>query len=248
MNWRLLGAAGAVAVAVRVAHARHRRILHPVGRSFTAEVDLWGLSGYVGDADLLQRRERHPALVRVSKGGGTPPRWPDVLGFSVRVDDRDLLFSTAGQGRFSRHLPVPRRGFDTGYGSILAYRTAEPDDGPLYLSAVPEPGAAALGHTLDDVAAAAATGRARFLLVVDDRHGTRPFGRVTLGAPLPADADAALAFDPVRHTAAGLHPSGLVHASRAWAYRLGQWWRGADADRGAAGRDDAAPQRAAAHR
>ncbi len=239
MRW--LFAAVAVMAGVRVARSRTCRALHPVGRSFVAEVDLWGLSGFA-DADLLTRRGRFPATVRLSKGVGTKPGRADVLGLAVRVLGRDLLFSTAGRGRFSRHLPVLRRSFDTGYGSILAYRTARPSDGRLYLWAVPE---GPLGRTLDDVGPSG-----RLLLTVDDRHGTRAFGRVTLGEPLPADQDAALAFDPIRHTAAGLHPSGLVHASRAFAYRLGQWWRGVDADRQATPvrRDDDAPERTATRR
>lgn len=249
MRWGLLAAAaGASALGVRVVHARRERSLHPDGRSFDAEVELWGLSGYADDADLLVRRGRYPALVRLSKGGGTPPGWPDVLGFAVRVGGRDLLYSTAGTGRFTRRVPVPRRAFDVTYGSIMSYRTAREGDGTLYLSAVPERGSTPLGRTLDGLVAAARTGRARLLLLVDDRHGTRAFGRVTLGRPLDADADAALAFDPVRHTAPGLHPTGLVHASRAWAYRVGQRWRGADPDDqpGVLRNDDTAPTRAAA--
>jgi hypothetical protein len=248
MRWGWWAAAAAAAgLGVRV--ARGRRVLHPDGRSFTAQVELWGLSGYA-DADLLVRRGRFPALARISKGGGTPGGRADIRGVAIRVDGRDLLYSTAGTGRFTRRLPAPRRGFDATYGSITSYRTARRGDGPLYLSVVPEPGSAPLGRALPDVTAAAATGRARLLLLVHDRHGTRPFGRLTLLSPLPPAEDAALAFDPVRHTAPGLHPSGLIHASRAWAYRLGQRARRADPDHqpGAPTHDDTAPARAATHR
>jgi hypothetical protein len=67
---------------------------------------------------------------------------------------------------------------------------------------------------------------------------------VTLGTPLPARIDAALAFDPVRNTTPDLHPTGLLHASRALAYPLSQRWRGADP----VGPDPAAVTRTAAHR
>lgn len=219
----------AAALGVRVAHSRRRRSLHPRGRSFDAEAELWGLAGYGGEADLLHRAARYPATVRLSKGAGTRPGRADVLGFAVRVHapdgDRDLLYSTAGTGRWTRHVPVPRRTFDADYGSILAYRTGRPADGRVYLWVVPEPGAPALGRTLGGI------GAARFLLVAEDRRGRQPFGRVVLGAPLSAEADAGLAFDPVRHTTPGLRPNGLIHGSRRYAYRLSQWWRGADAER-----------------
>jgi hypothetical protein len=47
------------------------------------------------------------------------------------------------------------------------------------------------------------------------------------GAELATKQDAELAFDPVRNVPADLHPVGLVHGSRALAYRLSQRWRGA---------------------
>ncbi|HET6534412.1 MAG TPA: hypothetical protein VFH03_27840, partial [Actinoplanes sp.] len=70
------------------------------------------------------------------------------------------------------------------------------------------------------------------------------FGTVIFGTPLPAETDAALAFDPVRNTTPDLHPTGLIHASRAFAYRLSQRWRGADP----AAADPRAIGRTAAHR
>jgi hypothetical protein len=230
MRWKLLaGAAVAAALGVRLAHARRRRSLHPKGRSFAADVELWGLAGYGPETDLLHRTGRLPATVRFSKGGGTPRGRADVRGFAVRLHapdgDRDLLYSTAGRGRLLRHLPVPRRTFDADYGSLAAYRTADRAGDRLYLWAAPEPGGPELGRTLD------AIGEGRLLLFIEDAAGRRPFGRVTLGAPLPAEQDAALAFDPVGHTTPGLHPTGVVQGSRRYAYRLSQWWRGTDADR-----------------
>jgi hypothetical protein len=235
MRWKLLACAtAAAALGVRLAHSRRRRSLHPLGSSFAAEVELWGLSGYGPDTDLLHRAGRYPATVRLSKGGGTPGGLTDLRGLAVRVHapdgDRDLLYSTAGRGRLLRHVPTPRASFDTDYGSILAYRTSRRAAGKVYLWAGPEPGGPELGDSLDAVRAAAATGRARLLLRVADAAGERPFGRITLGAPLSADLDAALAFDPVRHTTPGLYPSGLIHGSRKYAYRASQWWRAADAE------------------
>lgn len=215
-------AAAGTALAVRLARSRHRRFLHPDGRSFRGRVQVWGLSDPVGSA-LLDRPGEFAVTVRVSKGAGTRPGLPDVLGLAVRVHGpgADLLLSTAGRGRVLRHVPVPRSGFDTWYGSILAYRTGA--GRKVYLSAEPDPDGTPWGRTLESVVAAAAHDGARLILFADDR----PFARVTFGAALPTAADAALAFDPVRNATAGLHPTGVIHGVRTFAYRAGQRWRGA---------------------
>ncbi|MBL7254437.1 hypothetical protein [Paractinoplanes lichenicola] len=210
----IAGAALVTALGVRIVRSRHRRFLHPDGRSFTGELNVWGLHTGAG---LLDRPARHDVTVRISKGAGTKPGRADVLGLVVRVHgpgrDLDLLLSTCGQGRLTRHLPVPRRTFDTLYGSILAYRTGTARK--IYLSARPD---APLGHDLDSITAG------RITLLADDH----PFGRVTFaGGPLPARTDAASAFDPIRNTAPDLHPTGTIHGTRALAYRLSQLWRGA---------------------
>ncbi|PRY27658.1 hypothetical protein [Pseudosporangium ferrugineum] len=228
---RALVAAGVVAAGVRVAHSRTRRFLHPDGRSFTGELEVWGLGAPTGAA-LLDRPGRHPVTLRISRGAGTPPGYPDVLGVAVRVHGpvagrrHDLLFSTAGRGRWTRHLPAPRFEFDTLYGSLLPYRTGT--GRKLYLAVQPDLYARALGRTLESVVAAARHDGARLMLTAATGSGPlRPAGRIHFGQVLPAGIDAALAFDPVRNVPADLHPTGLIHASRAPAYRLGQRWRGA---------------------
>ena len=217
-------AAVATALAVRIVRSRHRRSLHPDGRSFTGELTVTGLPGT--GAALLERPARHPVTLRISKGVGTRPGFPDLFGVALRVHGPvcgqrcDLLFSTAGTGRFGRHVPMPRRGFDTVYGSILAYRTGT--GRKLYLSAQPDPDARPLGRTLESVVTAAERDGARLILRADDE----PFGFVRFGAAQPAEVDDELAFNPVGNTGPDLHPTGVVHASRAVAYRLSQRWRG----------------------
>ncbi|MGA5302297.1 hypothetical protein ACPCHT_20380 [Nucisporomicrobium flavum] len=245
---RAVAAAGAVAVGVRIAHSRTRRFLHPDGRSFTGELEVWGLGAPAGAA-LLDRPGRHPVTLRISKGAGTPPGYPDVLGVAVRVHGPvaghrcDLLFSTAGRGRWLRHVPTLRRSFDTVYGTIVAYRTAT--GRKLYLSVQPDLDGAALGRTLESVVAAADGDGAQLLLgAADGDAAVRLFGRVRFGQELAARADAELAFDPVRNAPRDLHPTGFIHASRAVAYRLGQKWRGARP----ADSNPAAVARTSAHR
>jgi hypothetical protein len=213
------GAAVAGALAVRLARSRHRRILHPDGRSFTGELEIWGLERPVGSS-LVDRPGRYPVTVRISKGAGTRPGRPDVFGVALRAAGTgDLLLSTMGGGRLLRHLPMPRRSFDTRYGSILAYRTG--DRRKVYLTAEPDPAGPPLGRTLGSVTAAAREG-ARLLLGVG---GGGVFGRVAFGAPLPAPVDAALAFNPIRNAPADLYPTGVIHRTRALAYPLSQRWR-----------------------
>ncbi|MBG0562187.1 hypothetical protein [Actinoplanes aureus] len=217
---RLIASAVLLALGVRLVRSRHRRALHPAGRSFTGELEVWGLSPGTGSA-LLDRPGRRAVTVRISKGAGTRRDRPDVLGLAIRADGTDLLLSTAGTGRLTRHFPMPRRAFGTHYGTITSYRTG--DGRKIYLSAGPDRDAAPLGRTLDSVAAAASTGRAGLLLYA----GPREFGRVRFGAALSPAADAALAFDPVRNRGADLYPIGVIQGVRAVAYRLSRQWRGA---------------------
>ncbi|WP_433293734.1 hypothetical protein ACQP2F_31360 [Actinoplanes sp. CA-030573] len=206
----------AAGLAVRVARSRHRRSLHPAGRSFAGTVEIFG--------DLLPGGPaRHPATVRVSKGAGTRGGRLDVRGLAVRAHlpgrDLDLLLSTAGRGRLTRHLPMPRRTFAATYGTITAYRLGS--GSKIYLLARPDPDGPAIGRSLGEV-----TPGDRFLLGMRQGEREVPIGRVTLGRLLSPGADAALAFDAVRNSLPGLHPAGLVHGSRALAYRASQRWRG----------------------
>lgn len=233
-TWAAVAAGGAGLLAARLAYARRHRILHPRGRSFAAEVHLWGLPGEPTGVHLLDRPARHRATVRLSKGTPTPTGWPDILGIAVRLHDVgptgvfDLLLSTTGPGRILEHVPAPRRGFASRYGSILALHAAHDR---WYLAALPDPESAPLGDTLDTVAAAAADGRASLLLAARRPHDSwQPYGRLRLGEPLNAAEEAALAFDPTRHQAPGLHPAGAVQALRGLTYRLSQRWRGVQSE------------------
>ena len=211
---RLLAAAVVVALGVRVARSRHRRFLHPDGRSFTGTLEVWGADEPLGAA-LLDRPGGHDVTVRISKGAGTRGTRPDIRGVAVRIGGLDLLLSSTGRGPVTRRLPVPRRGFDTAYGTLTAYRTGTRK---VMLDAVPDPEGPSLGRSLDAVPSSA-----RLLL----RVAGRPIGRIALHRELPPAEDAALAFDPVRNAPADLHPTGTVHGVRAAAYRLSQRWRGA---------------------
>ena len=226
---KLAGAALAAALVVRVVRSRHQRFMHPDGRSFSGELEVFG-SG-----------NRRDVTVRLSKGVGTREGRADVRGLAVRVHlpgrDLDLLLSTVGRGPIGRHLPVPRRSFATEYGSVTAYRDGGGDK--LYLAARPDPGGPGFGRTLASV-----PDGGRFLIIVRRKGIGRPAGRVTLGPELSPDADEALAYDPIRNSLPALHPTGLIHGVRAFAYRASQRWRGATP----ADPNPAAVARTSAHR
>ena len=162
----------------------------------------------------------------MSKGLGTLRDRPDVLGVAIRVHDpdrrTDLLLSTTGSGRLTRHVPVPRRTFDAHYGSITSYRTG--GNNKIYLSAGPDRDGSSLGRTLDSVVVVGERHRGALVLYAD----RQAFGRVSFGSALAPEADSALAFDPVRNSSADLRPTGTLHGIRALAYRLSQRWRGVE--------------------
>jgi hypothetical protein len=190
-----------------LARWRSGKPMHPRGVVRDAVLERTGSSPPWG-VPWLDHPGRDRALVRLSRGAGLPPPWPDVLGLAVRVPGPDgerveLLLSTTGRGRLSRVLPVPRRHPAATYGSIMGYRT---DAGTLRLAAMGERTASGNGEGLVFVLAAA--------------RGTgpwRPFARLTLGGPVdPPDPD--VRFDAVLHPPPGLVADGPLAHVRAPAY------------------------------
>jgi hypothetical protein len=114
-----------------LAKARGNRALHPRGVQLTGE--LTGTAPFPANA---------PVTVRLSKGAGTGPGRPDVLGIALRVPtesgDWDLLLSSTGTGERTRLLPkFVRTWRDARLGTLTPYRyrgellwfMAVPDDG-----------------------------------------------------------------------------------------------------------------------
>lgn len=99
-----------------LAKARHARALHPRGVQTTGELS--GSAPFPANATVT---------VRLSKGAGTGPGKPDVLGIALRVPteagDWDLLMSSTGTGERTRLLPkFVRRWKDATLGTLLPYR------------------------------------------------------------------------------------------------------------------------------
>src|SRR4051812_26971680 len=142
----LVDAAGRVVAVPLTALARVRggKPMHPRGVVFDARLTRTGPAHPWG-LPWIDGREDADVLVRISRGAGLPARLPDLLGLAVRlratapgVDPIDLLFSSAGEGRWTRSVPVLRRDASAVCTSIMAYRTplgpvtlAARADGPL---------------------------------------------------------------------------------------------------------------------
>ncbi len=100
-----------------LARARHARAFHPKGVQTTGE-----LRG--AEAPFP---EQATVTARLSKGAGTGPDMPDVLGLALRVPtesgDWDLLLSSTGTGRWTRLPPrFVRRWRHAHLGTLAPYR------------------------------------------------------------------------------------------------------------------------------
>ncbi|SDN96594.1 phosphodiesterase [Geodermatophilus sp. DSM 45219] len=209
-----------------LARWRHGKPMHPRGVVLDAVLERTGGPAGV-DVPWPAGPGEQPATVRLSRGAGLPAPLPDVLGLAVRVPGPDgpvdLLLSTAGLGRLTRRVPVPRRDATGPYSSIMGYRSAA---GPVLLAATAGPGARPVVAEPGPVADAARAGRLGFTLAAAPGAGEwRPFARLRLLGPLP-DGDPDLHFDAVRHPPPGLVPDGPMARFRAPAYAAAQEARG----------------------
>ena len=128
---RVLGTALGVALAPLAAalgFVRGKRVVHPVGAAFHAEVVVDGASVSLVEGTVLGQPGRYPAIARLSRGFAIPLRWPDVHGLAVRILDadgsgrpQDFLVATA-----KRKQSGPRR--DRGHQSV---RASVLDDAPF---------------------------------------------------------------------------------------------------------------------
>ena len=211
---RLAGRAAAVPLGT-VARRRSGKPMHPRGVVLDAVLERTGALADWG-VPWLTGPGRDAAVVRLSRGAGLPAPLPDVLGLAVRLPGGgrpvDLLLSSAGRGRWTRLLPVPRVDAAVPYSSIMGYRSVA---GTLRLGAVPErPGR--IGADPGPVAAGA-PGTAFLLLVARGRGRWLPFARLEL-AERAGEPDPDVRFDAVRHPPPGLLADGPMARFRAPAY------------------------------
>ncbi|WP_320782760.1 phosphodiesterase [Streptomyces sp. CRN 30] len=212
-----------------LARLRGAPALHPRGLLCTADFEVvddgrgpWGVA-------WLDEPRRYTATVRLSRAAGLPRGLPDALGLAVRVDrdghPLDLLLTSSGAGRITRHLPLPR--FDalsSPCSSLLSYRIG---GRRRVLAALPRRRAQApvpadparLGEAL-------AAGPLVYDLCAarSGRPGPggvswRPFAALTVRAALPDGEGDSPGFDPYAHDAPGFTPGGTLAATRRAAYR-----------------------------
>ncbi|MFI8828828.1 phosphodiesterase [Streptomyces sp. NPDC053431] len=215
--------------------------LHPHGVSCDALLRIrpeagrpWGVPWLDGGAD-------HPVRMRWSRALGLPGSLPDGLGIALRVRDAggpdrplDLLFTSSGRGRRTRHLPLLRRDALGGpYSSLLSYRVGERT---VLLTLWPEPARTRLPGRPEALRRALAAGPIAFTLCAAEpgRVTPRPLGTLTTGppqAPAPQDREA---YDPYRHRLPDLHPTARLSRLREVAYTASRAGRGAAAEAGTA--------------
>jgi hypothetical protein len=209
---------------------RHGKPMHPRGAVLNAVLERTGGPAGWG-VPWLACSGAQAALVRLSRGAGLPAPLPDLLGLAVRLPGAagtegpvDLLMSSSGRGRLTRWVPVPRRDAAAVYSSIMGYRSAA---GPVFLVALPDPGAGRVTAEPGPVAEAARAGRLAFTLAAALGVGEwQPFARLRLLAPVP-EVDPDVRFDAVRNPPPGLVPDGPMARFRAPAYAAAQQGRDA---------------------
>ena len=116
---------GLSAVFRAMARLRQAPVVHPRAVTFSAQLIVCRQTPLIPQGDYL-------ATVKLSKGAGTPGRWPDVLGVALRfhhprdtADPCDILFSSAGDGPLTRWLPVPAGDWGGArYGTLAPYESA----------------------------------------------------------------------------------------------------------------------------
>ncbi|GAB2585451.1 hypothetical protein GCM10027168_17840 [Streptomyces capparidis] len=224
--------AGSGAVVARWAYAGFRGVarlrggpaLHPVGVLCCGALQVPGGAAPPWGVALLDEPGRYPVTARWSRAAGLPAGLPDGLGLAVRVEGAggpgrplDLLLTTAGPGRLSRHLPRPCGDALAGpYSSLMAYHVG---GRPLVLAAFPHRDRAvparvpAVRRALD-----------RAPLVFDLRAAGpdepwRTFAVLTLERPLPGPPRVTPGFDVYAHGLPELHPTPRLRALREAAYR-----------------------------
>lgn len=109
---------------------RGKRIFHPHGILFSANLRVpHGVAEHRGVA-LLERPATFPANVRFSRALGLPSGMPDVLGIALRLLDaygrgqhQDLLLVSSGTAPGLRHalVPGPRGFFGHHFSTLLPY-------------------------------------------------------------------------------------------------------------------------------
>lgn len=217
-----------------LARLRAARAFHPRGALFAGRVEL---DGPGSPTVAVLGAGVHPALVRVSKGAGTPGRLADLLGLAMRLTDLpdgpvDLLHTTVGRHRCTGALLAPATGWcSRPYSTLLPYRA---DGERVTLGLWPREPERARGAEPRVAREAVRQGPLVFdVMEKRARLPWAPIGRLLLDLPMPdgaeddgPDGTDPVTFDPVVHAHPRLRPVQVFAAVRAAAYTGSRRGRG----------------------
>ncbi|MEU1122214.1 phosphodiesterase [Streptomyces sp. NPDC005899] len=215
-------------LAFRTARAAARRrgsrpALHPDGVIVAGRIDVPARATR-WDVPWLDTPGSYPVTARWSRAAGFPRPLPDGAGLALRVTDADgpgrpldLLLTTSGRGRWSRHVPLPRTSATAGpYSTLLPYVVGGRRG---VLAVFPEPGTPQVPADPAAVGDATAARPLAFRLCVGTGATWRPLARLTLLGEDPAErSKGAEAFDPYRNLLRGLRPVDRLRTLRVAAY------------------------------
>jgi hypothetical protein len=209
-----------------LARLRQARAFHPVGVAFH------GIATTTSGAPRGLPSGEWPAVVRFSRGAGLPEPLPDLLGIGVRLEGAadlgrpfDLLMTSTGSGRLTRHVLRPARTFGSGRAStLLPY--AGPDGSVVLSVRVTDGQVGGLADVRRRCGDPTGDGLTLELSRSDAGGGWVPFGQVHVRGLLDEADERALDLDPF-HTGPDLVPSGLLNRLRRPAYGGSREGRGA---------------------
>jgi Dyp-type peroxidase family len=211
-------------VASALAFARGRRVVHPVGVGFAAEVTIGESSPSILAGTLFATRGTYPATVRLSRGFGLPMRRPDVHGLAIRIPvaakrgaPQDLLLATVKRKKSGKDTTAFTARYEPQFSSLL--RLGVPR-GTVLIRAF------AAQAMPDDatIHAGSAVGLAFDLAAQEPYGDIHVVGRVTLGSVRPAAEAEALGFD-LSNNAGGIKAVGVLNIARTIVYRASQFGR-----------------------
>ncbi|HWU05320.1 MAG TPA: phosphodiesterase [Streptomyces sp.] len=211
-------------VARAVARRRgHRPALHPSGVILAGRLVVPG-HGASWEVPWLDAPGSYAVTARWSRAAGLPSPLPDGMGLALRVEDAggpgrclELLLTSSGRGRWTRHVPFPRTSATGGpYSALVSYVVG----GRRGLPAVfPVPGAPRLPADPATVEAAVTRRPLEFVLCVGTAAAWLPLGRLVLHGPDPSPRrPGGTAFDPYRNSLPGFHPVDRLRSLRVAAY------------------------------
>ncbi|MFK4067100.1 phosphodiesterase [Streptomyces sp. NPDC029674] len=221
------GLPAGVRLAARAARslARRRRApaLHPYGVTCDGALAVRP-AGVPWGEPWLDEPGEYRVRLRWSRAVGLPGKAPDALGLALRVYDAggpdrplELLLTSSGSGRHTRHLPVPRLNALAGpYSTLLSYRVG---DREAVLAVRPAAASPRVPGGVDSLRTVLRTTSLTFhLCAAPQGQAWQPLATLTTGAVHDVPPVGTGAYDPYVNRLARLHPTARFGALREAAY------------------------------